>query len=453
MFALADIASLAGIADLPGIADLAGIADLEWARPGGLWALALPVIVLLLVRLLARPAAQFTGTLALWSRLEQASIARGARSHRRIPPAVWLLALALSFGALALAGPRLPSEKEQRVWYVIVDRSPSMYLPSEGGTRIVRALTLARDALQRLVLAGDRVQWIAPNGTAGEIVIAREPPEEWLRAPHLPRPEPGWSDQDREGVLWVTDRAPTRLPRHAGLLASGGAAVPGPVSAQGTTRFDWNGEALVEVPGGAPARRVARTGTPPPILASMLDTWATARGWSLDPASSSEIGLEVRTIRTAAGAEKQAIDAGRDGWSARGEMTSTASSGDAEGALELWLAARVAGDPSRRLALVTFGPGRIESAWSAMEDPRGDPAAFAVSWAELFDRAALPASGVVELSERLDAGAPQVIEPRASISLEDRERRALATWDAALALLACILSVAALLWGRRVSAP
>ena len=71
-----------------------------------------------------------------------------------------------------------------------------------------------------------------------------------------------------------------------------------------------------------------------------------------------------------------------------------------------------------RRALVGAGPGIVVSAVSQIEDPDGDPAAFAVSWSRLLDASLLPAPGIVSLGERADAGArgmrrPGEVEPDA----------------------------------------
>ena len=79
---------------------------LGWARPAAAWALLLPPVLLLLLRLLREPPSVAIGTLALWESLPRALQGRGARL-RRLPTARALLAaLALFLGALAWLGPR-----------------------------------------------------------------------------------------------------------------------------------------------------------------------------------------------------------------------------------------------------------------------------------------------------------------------------------------------------------
>src|SRR6185295_3219467 len=98
-------------------------------------------------------------------------------------------------------------------------------------------------------------------------------------------------------------------------------------------------------------------------------------------------------------------------------------------------------------AVMTRAVGRVWSAWSRMQDPEGDPAAFAVSLATLFDACVLPAPGVVELSDRLAAGSAEIRAPRdSSAAVSDRERETAALDDArrldpwlALAALVAVL--------------
>jgi hypothetical protein len=75
-----------------------------------------------------------------------------------------------------------------------------------------------------------------------------------------------------------------------------------------------------------------------------------------------------------------------------------------------------------------------------LDEIRGDPAAFAVSWAELFDSAVAPQRGVVALEERALAGEPVSIAP----ALPERGGAHRGAWiDAALAFAAAALALAA----------
>ena len=41
--------------------------------------------------------------------------------------------------------------------------------------------------------------------------------------------------------------------------------------------------------------------------------------------------------------------------------------------------------------------------FASLGEPSGDPASFAISWATLFERAALPGAGIVSVADRSDA--------------------------------------------------
>ncbi len=284
-----------------------------------------------------------------------------------------------------------------------------MELPLGRTTRRERATELAR-------------AWIAKNAPASRALA-------WIDHAAAFGPE-----EDRADTLWVTDRAPDPAPRRAGFVASGGPAVPGSIAVDGSTRYDWDGERIVEVKDGAPARRVEVTSELPEPIAGVLAAWAAGRGASVGAGA----GLAALVVsgRSRAPADGGDVECGRDGWTARGKLATAA-----DRAMETWLA------DARGRALVTSSAGRIDCALATMDDPRGDPAAFAVSWAALFDRAVLPPEGVVALAEREDAGEERVEAPRGAA--REAETRSPA-WDAWLAgaALACVLL--ALLLARSV---
>jgi len=99
--------------------------------------------------------------------------------------------------------------------------------------------------------------------------------------------------------------------------------------------------------------------------------------------------------------------AARDGWEFEGEISAKgAPLEDDEGVLSTWLSEDEQGVP-----LVTFGPGRVRIAITAIGRLGGDPAAFATSWARLFDRAAGSPAAFVEIEERLGVGGERWVEP------------------------------------------
>ncbi len=391
----------------------------ELARPAALSALGLPLAVLLAARLFDRPAEVATGTLDIWERVGAARPPNSGRARRRVPPAVWILALALSLGAVALAGPRMRAPETTRSFRFLVDVSPSMNLPLAKATRRERALAMA-------------LGW-----------LAREQPD--ARVEWMERSRPFGPEDDEPDALWLTDRAPTPPPRRAGFFASGGPAVPGPITVDGSTRFDWDGARIVEVAGGAPQRRIEVRGELPPPIARFLDAWAGARGAVVAAVGDDHAALVLHGAPPSSSGTPAPLEAGRDGWTAKGAAIGSAPSSDAAGPLATWLA-----DASGR-ALVTTGAGRVHCPWTSMDEPRGDPAAFAVSWAELFDRAVLPPPDVVELGERLAAGPESSASPSAPPSSESSAVDAppLDAWLAAAALL-CTLGALALARSRTI---
>ena len=112
------------------------------ARPLAGWALLLPLVFLLLLRLLARPPKVVIGTLELWDG-EPRAAPRGARARASFPPWALVAALALFLGALAWLGPRPTEVEAARRWTLVVDLSPSMQLASGAGTRLDAALASA----------------------------------------------------------------------------------------------------------------------------------------------------------------------------------------------------------------------------------------------------------------------------------------------------------------------
>jgi hypothetical protein len=385
----------------------AAVLSVELGRPAALIALILPLAVLVGSRLFDRPAELATGTLDIWERVRAHRPTDPGRARRRIPPAVWVLALGLSLGAVALAAPRMRAPETTRSFRFLVDVSPSMNLPLAKASRRERARAMALGWLGRDE-PGARVEW-------------------------MERSRPFGPEDDEPDAVWVTDRAPTPPPRRAGFFASGGPAVPGPIAVDGSTRYDWDGDKIVEVPGGAQTRRVEVQGALPPPIARALEAWASARGVERTPGAG-EIALTIhgRSPDPVHAVEAEA-DAGREGWTASGSADLEASVFDGENPLATWLA-DAHGHP-----IVTSGPGRIDCAWLGMEEPRGDPAAFAVSWAALFDGAALPPSGVVELGERLAAGDAVVAPPRGSPGGEPGSRSAACDAWLAAASLGCTL--------------
>lgn len=416
---------------------------LVWTRPWGFVAWLLPIAVILLARRTSRAPLVATGTLEIWQRVAAELPSRGRRARRPLPPAAWCAVAALALGAFALCGPSWQLPPGARTWRVVLDRRPAMFLRDGSATRIERAVALARAWLDEHAHEHDDVEWIALVGPRSASRSGRAPPAEWLRAPRVPLPAPDWSAVDREDAVWVSDGPPATAPRHAGLVLSGGRAIPGPIGASGTTRWDWDGERVVAVPHGVGARTVRIDGALVAPIERVLRIWASERGLSIDAGSSADVALRVISHGDA---DVQPAHAARDGWWASVDVGAAPSSDD-DGELETWLSAELESRAGGRRAALTRGPGRIDVALVRMQDPAGDPAAFAVSMAELFDACLLPPPDVVALRDRASAGEARVSAPLAvatgSPAAEMHWRGApLDAWFALAALAAALAAVA-----------
>ncbi|MCY2961848.1 MAG: hypothetical protein NTY35_16955 [Planctomycetota bacterium] len=399
---------------------------LAWERPSALALLLVPLALLLFVLRTRESRVVATSDLEPWRGAEVRGSGARPRPPRRVGPALALALLALASGALAIAGPVASAAPLQ--WTCVLDTSPSMELVSGGKSRRQRAVDAAEDLARR---QGAVLRWIAPALDAAMHATAAE-----ARGAIARTPATSFAAWDLPGALWVTDAAPADPPRFAGFVASGGAAVPGPVAVEGRDRIDWDGAGLVRVPGGAPVRRVQLDGLDlgsAVPLARVIRAWAGARSIEIGGGGSGAGSIALR-VSVSRPTEKRELEAGRDGWTAAGRRLGAVRLDRAQDAgLEAWLSSD--GD-----VLVAGGPGRIEIAW-VPGDP-SDPAAFAVSWASFLDACALPPAGVVPLDERVAAGDPAEAVPSALGGSDSGS----AAWI--LAALATLLLLLALLARR-----
>jgi len=420
---------------------------LAWERPWGVLALLVPALVWLLAARGGRSVDVWTGTLAVWREVAGPTPQRERRA-RRLPLAVRFLLAALVIGTLALVEPRAPSPAASRTWTVVVDRSPSMYLPwlaADGKsqrqlTRLEHAAEQARELLAQVRSEGDRVVWLTYEDGRPARIEGGALPQAWLTASAIPQSEPPWPSHARTGTLWVSDAEPAAAARDAGLALSGGAAVPGFVAALGSTRVEWDGEQLRErADAGAQPVVLLAPGAEGPVE-RVVRAWAQARGCEVaaQPGASPVLAVVVdggaRSTRRGSGSMSWA---GRDGW--RWEV-GLADAFHPRG--EVWLREDEFGLP-----VVAWEPGRVTLASGLYDrEPAGDPADFALSWSALLDRAGLAPAGVVPLAERRAAGAGRVRAPLPP-STESTSPGGLPA--AALAGSAAALALAALLTRRR----
>jgi hypothetical protein len=425
------------------------LAAIELERPWALVLLALPIALLLLVRLRARPEEDATGTLEIWRRAAQDAATSAARKRRRIPPAVWTLCAALICAAVAIAGPRSAGESESVL--VVVDRSPSMYLRDGDGTRLDNAVAMAHEWL-----AGHdpkSVRWIAPpsrpipRGTpeskfiheSADPTVGVDLPAAWKQAPQGAWEEPDFEAYDQPGCLWISDRLPSVEPRDAGYSCSGGRAVPGPVGLHDGHFVEWDGTKLVETDRSSPQKTVFAADELPETISRGVRVWAKARAFELSKQPADTDALRILTLARPE-ARLHDVTVGRDGWSGRvtGDGNAMLWMTDPPAftalvPLQPWLT-----DETESATWVSERPGIVSVAFTKLDHIEGDPAAFAVSWSRLFDAAAMLPAGCVPLDERIAAGDTRTLHFGSPAGSDTVSR-----WPAWLGAAACALALLA----------
>ncbi|MCH2103309.1 MAG: hypothetical protein MK297_04770 [Planctomycetes bacterium] len=367
------------------------LAGLVWERPQAWWGLCLPLLVLLAAKQPLRPRQMATGALSLWKRVME-SPGAGGSERPAVPWAIWLLCAGLTAAVLSMAGPRSVAPGASREWVVLVDRSPSSYLPAEDASdedRLARGIKLLEEEWLGLLREGDRVRWF--DGQAWEEGMGF--PDAWRDAPRAPMLAPDWTQWDAPGCVWLCARPPAIPRAESSLCSGGGAAAPGPVAIDGEDRLDWDGAALVRVIGGAPRRTVRLDGVGG-ALADLVALWADERGLVLSRGAPSPEDVLVLS---------RAGDAG-----SRSE------------------------------------PGALSVLESEEEYGARDPAEFALLWSERLDEACLPAAGLSPVSARAPIGNAIWIQGAAPDERRDGGRPGRA-WEGWLALLSCGLVAAALI--------
>jgi hypothetical protein len=344
-----------------------------------------------------------TGTLEAWRAAERERPAQ-ERRRRRVPPALVCLALALVFAALALARPERAGGAAPRRFTLVVDHSPSMSLVEGGRTRLERALEPVQAWIAREHLASDELEWIEAQ-------------------------DPDWPRYDRDDALWIGDRFDA-LPLRAGFSASGGRAVPGPIGREGAARLDWDGERIVRVENAFADLRCFVDPHLPAPLRELAGLWAARRG--LAP-SSTRSGGELLSITLVGTGAARPVELARDGWSAHAGVLAALLPAAGETS---WLSADG--------PCVLASPGSLRTSIAELDEPAGDPAAFAVSWGELLDSLLLDPPGVVPLSERTARGEPAWRAPAQAGAGSGSADGALARLCALAAALLALLA-----WGLR----
>ncbi|MBK8179193.1 MAG: BatA domain-containing protein [Planctomycetes bacterium] len=118
--------------------------SLAFQHPWALWALCLLPAVAWLALRGRRGAVHATGTLGLWRRTLETPRTEPPRARRTLPLSAWVALAALVFGIAALAHPTAQAApRAGPAWTLVVDRSPSMYLPAPTDERSLATLGLA----------------------------------------------------------------------------------------------------------------------------------------------------------------------------------------------------------------------------------------------------------------------------------------------------------------------
>jgi len=447
-----------GVALLPGHA-LAVLDGLAFVRPPALFALAIPLLLLALAKLLARPERRATGSLRLWMRLAAHEGEAASALRPGIPLPLWLLSGSFAAAILALAGPHDEESSTGRLWRIIVDRSPSMYLRQEPAlpigelafmgarseelqrsvpgvaVRLEVALDAALSELAKSWKPNDRLRYESENRESLDLTQPVAPRPAWWGPGAFESAEPDFVSDDARGTLFVTDRAQPL--EHAGLFASGGGEVYGLLGRRKSLRLEWAGGSAFEEQPASP-RLVSCVGNG--AVAEVLEHWCLTRGFSFTRATDGGEEPALRLDLAAGEPPLEPLSVERDGWRLEVRVglpvEQVASPREPR---EIWL-------QQGTRELVVWSPGRIEVNWTAFDgersaSPGGDPAAFAVSWSRLFDRAVLPEPGAVSLAERQSAG-----DPRAALGeppIEPAPTGEASRYEAWLAWLAAALAAAA----------
>ena len=400
---------------------LPGIDAIVLARPLALAALALPILLLLYSVRRNEPQRRLLGTTRFFGPEEAAG---EDAKRRRLPPSKLLAMGALVAGAVALAGPGVePSRPEGSSIRMVIDRSPSMFLPvkASGGsvTRLESALNRFRAwAEEREALMDGRLfVEVVGQGPSGLVHWSE------LQVPGAPgggqgEEEPLWPLYDQTATVWITDREPHRS--KAGIVASGGELVPGMTAAgaKGSVFLDASGREVFDAQRSSPGSFYVGPSVPRE-LADLMALWAASRG--LAASSAPEEGTSLRLLGAEgedASSSARTEQAGRDGWQISVRAVGGAQLGPSVRGSQpaVWLAS-TAGTP-----LIAQEPGVIRVGFTAFVELPEEPseaAALALSFTDLFDRTRLPHPGVVSSRERVGQGTALVDPPADLVPLDE----------------------------------
>ncbi|MEM8711671.1 MAG: hypothetical protein AAGG01_12015 [Planctomycetota bacterium] len=400
------------------------LSNLVFLEPLGLLGLIAPA-VLILASLRRRPVpAAYLGTLRFFERVpESASEAR----ERRVLPWLVAAAIALVLASLALARPGVaPVSPDGVAVALVVDRSPSMFLPvrlagdsssgmrsardeAPGQTRMDAAIESFKSWAEEHEARTGEAVFFSFVGLGDELprsVGELETPE----APDLEAPEPLWLAHDFAGAVWITDAAADVPDReHAGVFARGGLLVPGPVSMGVEESFVLDASGAVRVDSSLRLEgELLLDGDLPDAVVDLAEVWATERGLQTTATPSGRVLLHVEgpdaaRLDQVLEALAEPVEVGRDGWQAQVRRAGRMSEAST---LSPWLV----GPSGARW--IESAPGRVRFRFAKIETGPDDLAAFAVSLVQLFDQSKRIPSSVTSAEERAAAGAAVSEPPR-----------------------------------------
>ncbi|HUR27842.1 MAG TPA: hypothetical protein VM509_06630, partial [Planctomycetota bacterium] len=363
-----------------------------FAHPAALSGLLLVPLLWWRARAGAPPRVQWTAALALWRRALPVEATEGATRRSAIS---WSLAAALcavTFAVLALADPqRTPSRAMAERWTLVLDRSPSMFLPVPEAagdvTRLQRAVELAVTLCERFRIAPEARSWTTYAFDGAHATDGARPPAAWLTRAWGPGASTPWLALDAPGHVFVTDCAPELPPARAGLVHSGAAPVHGPVADQGERCLEWDGVQLQARAWTTPRPGLHLGARLPEDLALLARLWSEQRGLDL-VGDADRACLRIEPVARSGSPERTGRLEG-PGWSVDARSPQI----EPEAGFTSFASFR-AGD-GERFPAVQWRPGSIHVAPSLISAEQADSAVFSVSWAELFDRARLPDPEVV----------------------------------------------------------
>lgn len=400
---------------------------LSVGQPLGFIALALPVLFLIAARERGGAQPRLVGSLSIWHRVRGESEVSSRRRKAPLTPRILVMSAAMTLGALALTAPGFTHKSPPPIWRIVLDTSPSNAIGKDESRLEISVVAAVNWAVENASDA--RLFWIGAPLESGQAEVEETdvgslPSASFLARVSQAQSPRRWSRFDWANCLWLPTANYGVESRLAGRPQLEFEDEPGPVALLQNGNWLWwepDSELSERIPPvGTPAARlrlegeVFAVGSP---LGDLARAWGEERGLGVH-SGSAEPGdvLYLQSVALSAdGADEANAAIERDSWSAQATWPVGLVNPHY---YEPWLS-------YRGTTLASWRPGKIWLGISRLEEPRGDPAAFAVSWATLFENACLAGIGVVSVADRaaarLDAISPAGLA--ASLSPEAAERQ------------------------------